>query len=109
MPNHEVLKVGTIYGAEAIGMAKDLGSLAKGKLADLIVLDANPLENIRHTNSIRYVMKNGELYEADTLDQVWPQARKLPRQYWWDLEPAIRKTAPARPGITTNGPSPVRR
>ena len=103
MPAHDVLKVGTIYGAEAIGMAKDLGSLEKGKLADLIVLDRNPLQNIRNTNSVRYVMKNGELYDGDTLDQVWPQEKKLPRQYWWDLEPALRKTAPARPSITTNG------
>jgi Tol biopolymer transport system component len=103
MPNHEVLKVGTVYGAEAIGMAKDLGTLEKGKLADLIVLDRNPLENIRNTNSVRYVMKNGELYDAETLDQIWPRERKLPRQYWWDLEPAMRKTAPVRPSITNNG------
>jgi hypothetical protein len=103
MPNHEVLKAGTIYGAEALGMAKDLGSLEKGKLADLVVLDRNPLENIRNTNSVRYVMKNGELYDGNTLDQVWPQEKKLPRQYWWDLEPALRKTAPVRPSITTNG------
>jgi len=100
MPAHEVLKVGTIYGAEAIGMAKDLGTIEKGKLADLVVLDRNPLEDIRNTNSVRYVMKNGELYEGDTLDQVWPEPKKLPRQYWWDLEPTPRTTAPARPSIT---------
>ena len=103
MPNQDVLKVGTIFGAEALGMAKDLGTIEKGKLADLIVLDRNPLENIRNTNSVRMVMKNGELYDADTLDQVWPQQKKLPRQYWWDLEPTLRKTAPTRPSITTNG------
>ena len=39
------------------------------------MLDRNPLENIRNTNSIRYVMKNGELYEADTLNMVWPQQK----------------------------------
>jgi Tol biopolymer transport system component len=105
MSNQDVLKVGTIFGAEAIGMAKDLGTLEKGKLADLVVLDRNPLENIRNTNSVRMVMKNGELYDADTLDQVWPQQKKLPRQYWWDLEPTLRKTAPTRPSITTNGGS----
>ena len=80
MSNHDVLKVGTIFGAEAIGIGKDLGSLEKGKLADLVVLDRNPLENIRNTNTVRYVMKNGELYDGDTLDQVWPQQKKLPRQ-----------------------------
>lgn len=103
MPVHDVLKVGTLFGAEGIGMGKDLGSIEKGKLADLVVLDKNPLENIRNTNSIRYVMKNGELFEGDTLDQIWPQQKKLPRQYWWDLEPSPRTTAPARPRITTTG------
>jgi hypothetical protein len=100
MPNQDVLKVGTINGAEALGMARDLGTIEQGKLADLVVLDRNPLENIRNTNSVRFVMKNGELYDAETLDQIWPQQKKLPRQYWWDLEPTMRKTAPARPSLT---------
>jgi hypothetical protein len=82
-------------------MAKDLGSIQEGKLADLIVLDKDPLENIRNTNTIRFVMKNGELFDAETLDQVWPQQKKLPRQYWWDLEPTLRKTAPTRPSSQT--------
>jgi imidazolonepropionase-like amidohydrolase/Tol biopolymer transport system component len=101
MANHDVLRIGTINGAQAIGFGKDLGSLEKGKLADLVVLDRNPLENIRNTSAVRMVMKNGELYDADTLDQIWPQQRKLPRQYWWDLEPSMRKTAPAQPTLTT--------
>src|SRR5207237_1386249 len=82
LPNHEVLKIATINGARAIGMEKDLGSLEQGKLADLVVLDKSPLENIRNTNTVRYVMKNGDLYEGDTLDQIWPRQKKLPRQYW---------------------------
>jgi len=106
LSNHDALKVATIFGAEAIGFGKQLGSLEKGKLADLIVLDRNPLENIRHTNSIRMVMKNGELYDGETLDQIWPEQKKLPRQYWWDLEPPVRKGAPPLPAIkkptTTN-------
>jgi Tol biopolymer transport system component len=106
LSNHDALKIATLFGAEAIGFGKDLGSLEKGKLADLIVLDRNPLENIRNTTSIRMVMKNGELYDGDTLDQIWPEQKKLPRQYWWDLEPPVRKGAPPLPAIkkptTTN-------
>lgn len=85
---HETLRVVTLFGAEAIGLHQDVGSLEAGKLADLLVLDRNPLDNIRHTNSIRYVMKNGELYEADTLNVIWPVSRPLPRQFWWGTEPA---------------------
>jgi Tol biopolymer transport system component len=87
LSNHDTLKVVTIHGAEAIGLQQDLGSLEPGKLADLIVLDRNPLENIRNTNSIRYVMKNGELYEGDTLNMIWPEQKPLPRPFWWDTEP----------------------
>ncbi|TNE68956.1 MAG: amidohydrolase, partial [Bacteroidetes bacterium] len=82
MSNHDALRVATILGAEAIGLDKDLGSLEPGKLADLIVLDANPLENIRNSNTVRYVMKNGRLYEGDTLDEVYPTPRKAPDLEW---------------------------
>ena len=105
MPAHDVLKVATIHGAESLGFGKELGSLEAGKLADLLVLDRNPLENLRNTTAIRYVMKNGEMYEAETLDQVWPARKKLPRQYWWDLEPTPRPGAPGRPSI--NAPRPT--
>ena len=84
MTPREVLKAATIDGARIIGFGQDLGSLEAGKLADLVVLDRNPLENIRNTNTVRWVMKNGELYEADTLRQVWPVERALPPFWWWD-------------------------
>jgi Tol biopolymer transport system component len=90
MSNHDVLRVGTIQGANAIGMEQDLGSLEPGKLADLIVLDANPLEDIHNTNSVRYVMKNGRLYEGETLNEVWPRQRTLPKMWWWGTEPTSR-------------------
>jgi Tol biopolymer transport system component len=84
---HETLKVITIFSAEAIGLQQDVGSLEAGKLADMLVLDGNPLENIKNTNSIRYVMKNGELYEGETLNMVWPEQKPLPKPFWWDTEP----------------------
>ncbi len=87
MRPHDVLRAGTIFGAEAIGHGAHVGSLEPGKLADLQVLDANPLEDIRKTNTIRYVMKNGRLYEADTLNEIWPRERELPEQWWWRIDP----------------------
>ena len=54
------------------------------------MLDKNPLIDIHNTTSIKYVMKNGELYDGETLDTVWPVAKKLEKQYWWDGAPAVR-------------------
>jgi hypothetical protein len=78
----DALRVATIMGAEAIGLQKHVGSVEAGKLADLLVLDANPLENIRNTNTIRYVMKNGRVYDGNTLAEIWPRQRAVARQWW---------------------------
>ena len=78
----EALRIATIHGAESIGYGKDLGSIEAGKLADLVVLNANPLDNIRNSTDIRYVVKDGEVYEGMTLDRVWPTARAFPKPYW---------------------------
>ncbi len=78
----EALRSATITAAETMGMQDDLGSLETGKLADLIVLDRNPLADIKNTNSIRYVMKAGTLWNGDTMDEVWPAKRTRPRPNW---------------------------
>jgi imidazolonepropionase-like amidohydrolase/Tol biopolymer transport system component len=79
----ESLRAATIDGARYIGLDADLGSIEKGKLADLIVLDRNPLENVRHTESINMVMLNGRLYEGKTLNEIGNRPRTRP-QFWWE-------------------------
>jgi imidazolonepropionase-like amidohydrolase/Tol biopolymer transport system component len=78
----EALRVSTINGAKYLGMDGELGSLERGKLADLVVLDKNPLENIRNTDSVRMVMLNGRLYDAGTLNQIAPDKRERLPFYW---------------------------
>lgn len=90
MKEIDALRCATIFGAEAIGLSTDLGSVEEGKLADLLVLEKNPLEDIRNTNTLRLVMKNGLLYDANTLDQTWPVQKKLPPLYWENEGPRAR-------------------
>ena len=93
MPRHDVLRVATIFGAEAIGLGKYVGSLEPGKFADLQVLDANPLDDIRNTNTIRYVMKNGRLYDGNTLAEIWPRQKDVARLWWQESEISTQGTS----------------
>jgi Tol biopolymer transport system component len=87
MSNHKVLRAATLLGAEIIGLDRDLGMIDIGKLADLVVLDEDPLENIRNTNSICYVIKNGVVYKGDTLTEIWPQHRERSWLEGWCTDP----------------------
>jgi adenine deaminase len=82
MTNHEALKTATINPAQTLGMDEWIGSIQSGKLADLIVLDKNPLENIAHTESIRYTMVNGRLYDADQMNEIGNYSKQRPSFYW---------------------------
>lgn len=55
-----------------------MGTLEVGKYADLIIFDKNPLADIRNTLSVKLVMRGGQLFDANTLDELWPKARTLP-------------------------------
>jgi hypothetical protein len=80
--NHGALEVASVHGAKFLGADKDLGSIEVGKLADLMVLNTNPLVNIRNTTDAKYVMKGGKLYDAMSLDQIWPKAIPFGPYYW---------------------------
>jgi Tol biopolymer transport system component len=87
MSNLEALRAATLNGAEAIGLAQDLGSIESGKLADLVILSKDPLQDIHNTTSIRYVVKNGELFDGDTLNQIWPVEKTIGPFWWWTDHP----------------------
>jgi imidazolonepropionase-like amidohydrolase len=83
----EALRAGTLGSAEAIGREADLGSLERGKIADLVILDRDPLIDIRNTLAIAMVMQGGRLYDAGTLDELWPVKRPFPHPWYWDDRP----------------------
>ena len=78
----EALRAGTIESARSLGYDADIGSLEAGKLADLVVLDADPTVDIRNSDKVSKVMLNGRLYDAATLNEEVSGTRKRPAYYW---------------------------
>lgn len=82
MSNMHVLRAGTINGATTLGLDSQIGSLETGKLADLIILDKNPLEDIENSMTVRYTMVNGRLYDAYSMNEIGNYDRPRSRFYW---------------------------
>ncbi|NKB88804.1 MAG: amidohydrolase family protein [Acidobacteria bacterium] len=78
LTNYDALRTATSIAADGLGRAADLGTIEVGKLADLVVLDANPLADIRNTNTVRLVIKNGDVHDGDTLARLGNDAAERP-------------------------------
>ena len=78
----EAIRIATLGGAKKLGLEDELGTIEEGKLADFLVLRCNPLENIRCTADIEYVVKNGFVWHADSMTQMWPEYKPLPKPWW---------------------------
>ncbi len=97
MTPHEALRCATLNGARYLGLDHDLGSLEPGKLADLVVLDANPLDDIQNTRTLRWVLQNGRVYDPMTLDQAGNHPQKHQPFFWQLPRPAFSPTASGHP------------
>jgi imidazolonepropionase-like amidohydrolase len=72
----EALRTATINPAEFLGRANELGSIEPGKLADLVLLDANPLDDIGNVRKIRTVIANGQVFDRSDLDLLLVEAEQ---------------------------------
>jgi imidazolonepropionase-like amidohydrolase/Tol biopolymer transport system component len=96
MSPREALRCATLNGAHYLGLDRDLGSLEVGKLGDLVILDANPYDDIHNTTQVHWVMKNGRLYDGMTLDELGNHPHKREPFFWQLPHPAFSADAPGR-------------
>jgi imidazolonepropionase-like amidohydrolase/Tol biopolymer transport system component len=78
----EAMRCGTLYGAQYLGLDKEIGSIETGKLADLMIMDKSPLENIQNTSTISNVMINGVLFETTNLNEIYPRKKTRGKFFW---------------------------
>ena len=101
MSNLEALRTGTINPARALGLDKDLGSLEVGKLADLVILDTNPIENIRNSNSVAMTMIGGRLLDRNlqVIAGGTPNSVTSFKPFWFHEQAGGAFTAGATAGV----------
>lgn len=78
----QALATATINPARYLGMDRDIGSIEPGKLADLLIVDGNPLEDIRRTDDVAFVVLNGRIHRGGTLDETVTGDARLAPLYW---------------------------
>lgn len=93
MSSLQAIRSATLNGAEHLGMAKEIGSLETGKLADMLILDANPLDDIRNTEKIKYVIINGRVYDTETMNETISR-EKARNLFWWQMSRSESITIP---------------
>ena len=85
MTPHEALRSATLHGARYLGLDGDLGSIEEGKLADLVLIDGNPLADLRESRNVSHVMVNGRLFDASTMNEIGGLERQR-RPFWWQRQ-----------------------
>ncbi|HLG03935.1 MAG TPA: amidohydrolase family protein [Bacteroidia bacterium] len=79
----QAIRCATMNGAWYLGMDKQIGSIEAGKLADLVILDKNPLEDIQNSQFVNSTMVNGRLYDAASMNEIGNYDRKRTK-FWWE-------------------------
>ncbi|TCC90637.1 amidohydrolase [Pedobacter frigiditerrae] len=89
----QAIRNATLNGAHYLGMDKEIGSLEVGKLGDLVVIDSNPLDDIRNSERIKYVMVNGRLYDSMTMNETGTR-EKARTKLWFELDKGVAFSIP---------------
>lgn len=88
MSNLQAIRCATLNGAKYLGMETEIGSIKAGKLADLIIMDKNPLENIQHSETVRYTMINGRLFDCETMHEIGGEQERKRTKFYFELDGA---------------------